>query len=181
MKLTARSARSAVIGAAVLGLGAAACGTTTPTTTTTTATTPTTSTTPTTVAKQGLAVESSAYGSILATSSGKTLYEHSNDTANKSNCTGMCATVWPLFTVSAIPSLGAGVNTALLNRVGSTDQLSYGGHPLYTFSHDTAPHEANGEGINAFGGIWYVLSASTGKPVTAKVSGYAKGGTLPGG
>jgi hypothetical protein len=35
--------------------------------------------------------------------------------------------------------------------VGST-QATYNGHPLYTYTADTAPGQANGNGINASGG-----------------------------
>lgn len=175
MKATA----GAAAGAVALGLAVAACGSSAPTVTTTTATTATTTAT-TTAPTPGLAVESTEYGSILATSAGDTLYEHSSDATGKSSCTGPCASVWPAFSVAAVPSFEAGVNEALVNHVGSTGQLTYAGHALYTFSGDKAPGETKGEGIKSFGGTWYVLSAATGKPVTARVAG-STGGTLPGG
>lgn len=37
-------------------------------------------------------------------------------------------------------------------------QLTYAGHPLYRFSGDQAPGQATGEGMNAFGAEWYVVS-----------------------
>lgn len=152
-----RTVRSVGAGVVVLGLVAAACGTSTTTTTSTTA--PTTSTT---AAKSvGLAIESTSLGSILETAAGQTLYGHTNDTPSKSNCTGACTSIWVPFTVSAVPSFGAGVNQSLVNRVGSTAQLSYGGHPLYTFA-GAAAHATKGQGIHAFGGTWEVV-LSTGK------------------
>ncbi|MGH9071688.1 MAG: COG4315 family predicted lipoprotein [Acidimicrobiales bacterium] len=177
MRVTARAVRGAAVSAVVLGLGAAACGTSSPTKP---ASSTTSTTTPANASAAGLVAESSAYGSILATSSGKTLYEHSNDTSNNAGCTGACAKVWPAYTVSAAPSIGTGVKLTLLGEVGKTAQLSYGTRPLYTFAGDTAAHGTKGEGIKSFGGTWYVLSASTGKPVTAKVPGTSSG-TLPGG
>jgi predicted lipoprotein with Yx(FWY)xxD motif len=35
------------------------------------------------------------------------------------------------------------------------NQVEYNGHPLYTFSGDTAPGQANGEGV---AGMWYVVT-----------------------
>ena len=39
-------------------------------------------------------------------------------------------------------------------------QVTYNGHPLYYFVGDTKPGDTTGEGINAFGGGWDVLSPS---------------------
>ncbi|MGH9072760.1 MAG: COG4315 family predicted lipoprotein, partial [Acidimicrobiales bacterium] len=100
------------------------------------------------------------------------LYMLSTESATKVTCTGQCATIWPPLTVTAVPAFGKGVSQSLVGQVTRSDgshQLTYGGHPLYTFSFDKAPHQTNGEGIHSFGGTWSVLSASTGKPV-------AKGG-----
>lgn len=155
-----------IIGMVALGLVAAACGTSTTTSTTTTSTSTSITTAPG-KATVGLAIESTSLGSILETASGHTLYAHSNDTANKSNCSAACRAIWPPLTVSATPSFGAGVKTSLVNRVGSTNQLSYGGHPLYTFVYDTSLHQTKGEGIVTFGGTWDVVS-STGKVIATK-------------
>ena len=37
-------------------------------------------------------------------------------------------------------------------------QVLYNGHPLYAFSKDKTTSDANGEGINAFGGTWHVAT-----------------------
>lgn len=115
-------------------------------------------------------VESSGYGQILATGAGKTLYDLSADTARKSTCTGKCATIWPPLTVTSVPSLSAGLTRSLLGvvtRPGGEHQLSYAGHPLYTFMFDKAAHQTKGQQIHSFGGIWTVVSAATAKPITA--------------
>jgi hypothetical protein len=36
-------------------------------------------------------------------------------------------------------------------------QVTYAGHPLYTFVEDHSPGEANGNGSTAFGGEWNAL------------------------
>lgn len=157
-----------VAGAAAFGVVLAACGSTTPATTTTTAAPTTTASTTATTA--GLSVESSTYGSILANAQGHTLYAFSTDSPTKVTCTGKCATIWIPFTLTSVPSFGAGVTPSLVGDVVRPDgshQLTYGGHPLYTFVHDTAAHQTHGEGLETFGGVWSVVSASTGKPVPA--------------
>ena len=42
-------------------------------------------------------------------------------------------------------------------------QVTYNHHPVYTFFKDTKKGQTNGEGLNAFGGIWDALSASGAK------------------
>ena len=42
-------------------------------------------------------------------------------------------------------------------RSDGTMQVTYAGHPLYTFVEDTKPGEAKGNDISAFGAQWYAL------------------------
>jgi predicted lipoprotein with Yx(FWY)xxD motif len=49
-------------------------------------------------------------------------------------------------------------------------QVTYGGHPLYTYLGDRSPGQTTGEGIQSFGGIWWVLSATSGSAITGKLS-----------
>lgn len=115
---------------------------------------------------------SPGYGTILVDSSGHTLYVFTADTAKTSACTGACPAVWPPLLVSGTPTAGPGVKSSLLStitRSNGTHQVTYAGHPLYTFTKDQAAGQVNGEGINHFGGTWYVLGAS-GQPVTTASS-----------
>jgi len=41
-----------------------------------------------------------------------------------------------------------------------TAEVTYDGHPLYTFAGDGAPGQATGQGSDDFGAEWYVLSAA---------------------
>ena len=45
-------------------------------------------------------------------------------------------------------------------RPGGGHQLTYAGHPLYTFTGDTRPGTSNGRGSEAFGARWDVLTAA---------------------
>jgi hypothetical protein len=46
-------------------------------------------------------------------------------------------------------------------------QLTYNGHPLYTFVNDKKPGDTNGEGVKAFGGSWFAVSPSGSKVAAA--------------
>ncbi len=50
-----------------------------------------------------------------------------------------------------------GANAA---TIGSTaqGQVTYNGHPLYTYAGDTKPGDTNGQNLDQFGAEWYVLS-----------------------
>lgn len=122
------------------------------------------------------------YGTVLVTSTGRTLYMLTADTPTSSACTGACTAVWPPLTTTGTPTAGSGVRASdlgTITRAGGARQVTYNGHPLYTFSHDSAPGQANGEGIHAFGGTWYVLDTA-GNPVTAPVSSSSAGTTSSG-
>ncbi len=116
----------------------------------------------------------SKYGQILASSSGYVYYMFEPDTSQKSACYGACAKVWPPVTVagSASPPVSGGVKKSLIGAITRTDgskQITYNGHPLYTFTADSGPNLTNGEGIDHFGGYWYVLNVA-GNPVTSPSS-----------
>jgi predicted lipoprotein with Yx(FWY)xxD motif len=115
-----------------------------------------------------LALRNTSLGKVLVDARGRTLYMFGHDTTNKSRCAGACATNWPPAAAPATLKVGAGVAKAKLkaiSRAGGSRQLSYAGHPLYRFAGDAKPGDVKGQGINAFGGIWDVVSAA-GAPIT---------------
>jgi predicted lipoprotein with Yx(FWY)xxD motif len=75
----------------------------------------------------------------------------------------ICHVVWPPVAPPAGIALTA--NFSKIKRVDGSTQLTYTGRPLYTFFGDSAAGQANGDGLNAFGGIWHLsrpLGSSTG-------------------
>jgi len=102
-------------------------------------------------------------GSILASSSGRTLYEFTRDRPNKNSCSaiGGCSEVWPPLKTSGRPTAGSGIDASLLSSIGG-GQVTYAGHPLYTYSGDSGPGETFYVGIKQFGGTWYAINASGG-------------------
>ena len=99
-------------------------------------------------------------GRILVDSRGRTLYLFEKDKSRKSMCSGSCATFWPPLLTSGKPRAGAGVKAALLGtirRAGGARQVTYGGHPLYTFKLERAG-QTRGEGLTDFGPPFYAVS-----------------------
>ena len=106
-------------------------------------------------ASTGSTVEATAVGSLgtvlVAGSNGMTVYTFTKDVKDSgtSACTGDCLVKWPALTVDAgtTPSGGPGV-TGTLGTITRTDdgslQVTYNGLPLYFFSGDSAPGDANG-------------------------------------
>lgn len=114
-----------------------------------------------------------AEGAILVNGKGYTLYASSADTATKSVCASSCATIWSPVAGSEEPKLGPGLKKSLvgdMTRADGRHQLTYGGHPLYTYQADTGPHLVNGQGLKDFGGTFYIVSATTGELITKKLS-----------
>jgi predicted lipoprotein with Yx(FWY)xxD motif len=61
------------------------------------------------------------------------------------------------------PIAGSGVSASKLGttkRSDGTSEVTYNGHPLYTFTGDRAPGQTAGQGSDGFGAEWYVLSAA---------------------
>ena len=102
-------------------------------------------------------------GNILVDSQGRTLYLFRSDSGTKSACTGACAIDWPPLRATEKPTVGGGATASILATSPRSDgkpQVTYNGHPLYLFSGDQRPGDTNGEGVNAFGGLWYALSSA---------------------
>src|ERR1700735_915305 len=68
-------------------------------------------------------------GSILVSSSGRTLYEFTRDHANKNSCAAIsgCSAVWPSLTASGHPTAGSGIKASLLSTTSATS-AHYAGH-----------------------------------------------------
>jgi predicted lipoprotein with Yx(FWY)xxD motif len=106
-------------------------------------------------------VEKTALGPILVDSKNRTLYMFAADKSGKSACYGSCATYWPPLAASSSHVIGTGVKAALLGttkRTGGSLQITYAGHPLYTFVKDTKAGQTSGQGLNVSGGLWWVMS-----------------------
>jgi predicted lipoprotein with Yx(FWY)xxD motif len=111
-------------------------------------------------------VAHTSLGTFLVDGQGHTLYLFEKDTGHTSTCDGACAQAWPPAATTGAPHAGAGVNAALLGtttRADHTVEITYNGHPLYTFAGDNKPGDTNGEGSKAFGAGWYVVTPAGAK------------------
>jgi predicted lipoprotein with Yx(FWY)xxD motif len=116
-----------------------------------------------------LTLRHTSLGTILTDGQGFTLYAFEADMGTKSACSGACAAAWPPVTTSAAHvTVTGGAAKSLVGETVRADgqrQLTYAGHPLYQYSGDSAPGSTNGQGSEAFGAPWDVLTA-TGTEVT---------------
>jgi len=72
-----------------------------------------------------------------------------------------CAALWPPLVTKGKPIAGPGVRASLLGTTKRNDgklEVTYKGHPLYYWAGDHKPGQTTGQGLNQFGGPWWVLS-----------------------
>jgi predicted lipoprotein with Yx(FWY)xxD motif len=110
-----------------------------------------------------LSARSTSIGTILVDGRGRTVYIFANDRTSRSTCDGPCATDWP--PVAAPDKLPASL-PGVTGRLGTTDrsdgshQLTVAGHPVYTFTGDSAAGQTNGQGLTLNGGLWTAVLPS---------------------
>jgi len=97
---------------------------------------------------------------ILTNAKGFTLYSFAPDTPTASKCYGSCAAYWPPVTGTAPASSGLPGTVGTITRTGGARQLTYNGHPLYTYIGASAPGQANGNNLNLNGGLWHEVPVS---------------------
>jgi predicted lipoprotein with Yx(FWY)xxD motif len=96
---------------------------------------------------------------VVTNAQGFTLYSFAPDTVTASKCTGACAQIWPPVNAPATAGQGVTGNLGTITRSDGSKQATYNGHPLYTYTADTAPGQAKGNGINIDGGVWHEVTA----------------------
>jgi predicted lipoprotein with Yx(FWY)xxD motif len=119
-------------------------------------------------------------GTILTLADGHALYWFAKDTKTQSKCNGSCVSYWPPVigkaTAAAGTSLPDGFGT--IKRSDGQTQATYDGHPLYTYSGDTAAGQVSGNGLKLSGALWWAVTP-TGKVLGSASSG--SGGSGSGG
>ena len=113
-------------------------------------------------AATGTALKTTTIGgtTVLTNAKGFTLYSFAPDTPASSKCYGSCAVYWPPVTGTAAAGQGLPGKVTTITRTDGSHQLTYNGHPLYTYIGDTAPGQARGNNINLNGGLWHEVPAS---------------------
>jgi predicted lipoprotein with Yx(FWY)xxD motif len=110
----------------------------------------------------GTALKATTIGgtTILTNAKGFTLYSFAPDTPATSKCYGSCAVYWPPVTGTAAAGQGLPGRVGTIRRTDGSHQITYNGHPLYTYIGDSAPGQARGNNLNLNGGLWHEVPAS---------------------
>ena len=120
-----------------------------------------TSARPTAPATSAIGTKKTSLGTVLVNAQGRTLYLWDADKGSMSACNGECAQDWPPLTTKGTPKASGSVKASLLGTTKRSDgsrEVTYAGHPLYTYEGDTAPGQATGQGSSAFGAPWWVVT-----------------------
>jgi predicted lipoprotein with Yx(FWY)xxD motif len=113
-------------------------------------------------AATGTGLKSATIGgaTVLTNAGGFTLYFFAPDTPATSRCYGSCAVYWPPVAGAAAAGPGLPGRVGAITRTGGRRQLTYNGHPLYTYIGDSAPGQARGNNLNLNGGLWHEVHVS---------------------
>ena len=102
---------------------------------------------------------------IVITGAGRTVYALGGESLAKLKCiSAQCLKTWKPVTVasaSAQVRVSGGVpgQVSIMHRLSTKQyQVMLDRHPLYTYSADSGS-SAKGQGINAYGGSWHVITA----------------------
>ena len=127
-----------------------------------------------------VALRRTTLGAVLVDARGRTLYLFEKDSKGMSACDTACVKFWPPLVSRATPRAGKGVHRSLLVLTRQQDgrrQVTYAGHPLYTFVGDKTAGQTSGEGLTNFGAKWDALAANghTVEPSQPSSGGYGSG------
>lgn len=112
-----------------------------------------------------LQLRKTSVGKILVNARGFTVYAFTKDGRNKDNCAKItsCVGAWPVVATSGGAIAGPGVRASLIGTItlkGGVKQVTYAGHPLYTYVGDSSPGQTYYVNISQFGGRWPAINAA---------------------
>lgn len=110
-------------------------------------------------------LEQTSLGEILVTSSGSILYLFTRDRHGKDSCAKVsgCLETWPALTTTRKPVAGPHVKASLLGTIklhGQVRQVTYAGHPLYTYALGFVHRSTFNIGSDEYGGEWLAVNAA---------------------
>jgi len=110
---------------------------------------------------------------VLTDTRGMTLYYFTSDSDTSVACTkdnGCTATWSPLLAPAAGSPTSSATLPGQLSALNGADgnQVSYNGHPLYTYGGDSAPGDTKGDGVE---GKWFVATPDLASNMS-DISGY---------
>lgn len=102
----------------------------------------------------------SAYGPMLFDGGRQAIYLFDKETTSRPECYGECATAWPPVLTAGRAQARGDAQDGLLGTVrrrDGTTQVTYAGHPLYSYA-----HEGRGQvlchDVVGYGGRWLVVT-----------------------
>jgi predicted lipoprotein with Yx(FWY)xxD motif len=112
-----------------------------------------------------LQLRKTSVGKILVNARGFTLYAFTKDGRNRNNCQQIpgCMGLWPAVATSGKAIAGPGVRSSLIGTITlkrGTKQVTYAGHPLYTYAEDGGPGMTFYVNFFQFGGFWPAVNAA---------------------
>jgi predicted lipoprotein with Yx(FWY)xxD motif len=112
---------------------------------------------------------------VVTNQAGMTLYRFDKDTAQPSvsNCNEACAKQWPPLLVEGKELTFSGIDQSMIGtikRKDGTKQVTINKWPVYTFSRDSNPGDATGQGM---GGTWFAVTPD-GKKAESSLAGGAE-------
>jgi predicted lipoprotein with Yx(FWY)xxD motif len=121
----------------------------------------------------GIRAMTTSRGTVLVSANGLTLYWFAKDTARQSNCSGSCAAAWLPLTGKVVIAPGTSLphGFGTIARSNGQKQVTYDGHPLYTYTGDRAAGMVTGNGLNLSGGLWWAVTPSGAELPAAPSSG----------
>lgn len=112
--------------------------------------------------KTGEATVNGHQETVLVNSAGRTLYILTGSTTAHLECTGSCTSAWPpLLLKGKAPTTADGISGVAVAATADGPIAVFHGHPLFLYTGDQKPGEANGEGIQMGPGeVWDVATPS---------------------
>jgi predicted lipoprotein with Yx(FWY)xxD motif len=101
-------------------------------------------------------------GTVLVNADGQTLYLYKSKSGTDDGCQS-CEDSWSPVITSETPVARGGADASMIGTTSApanTQQVTYAGHPLYTFVGDSGAGQANGQAAD---GKWFAVTAK-GKP-----------------
>ncbi len=102
---------------------------------------------------------------VLVDAQGMTLYHLSAEQNGKFICTSSCTGIWHPLTVAAGSTPAGIASLGTVKRPEGTEQVTYKGMPLYTFTQDAAEGDVKGQGIKDVG-TWSAVTTTAASSTT---------------
>ncbi|HEY7722512.1 MAG TPA: hypothetical protein VIB11_11795 [Pedococcus sp.] len=114
--------------------------------------------------RSGITITTGAsdFGTMLYDARGQAIYMWEVEKSARPECYGDCAQAWPPVLTEGPPVATGEVAPSLLGTTRREDgalQVTYAGHPLYFYAHES-PHEVKCHNVSTHGGLWWVVTPS---------------------